>query len=135
MPALNIDALDWFEKMEIAMGLFDSVKKIGVQKILDTAAAAINAKYGDIGLIQSVTLDDNVIKIILVLNGLEDVPLEAVCRSIKISEDGSKVELGDFTANKAFLANALNTFATGTFEVPDKFGLRAGLKMARPVFA
>lgn len=120
------------------MGLFDSItagiKKVGVQAVLDAAVSTINTKIKGIATVQSLTLDGKHIKIKLVLDELENLPLEAVCRSIKINDAGTQISLDDFTANKKFLETALNRFAARTFDIPDKYGLQAGLRQAKSLF-
>lgn len=121
------------------MGLLDSItdgiKKAGIQAALDAAIGPINTKLEGIAKVKSLVLEGKHIKIQLILAGLEALPLETVCRSVVINDSGTKITLGDFEANKEFLANALNRFATRTFDVPDKFGLQAALRQARSVFA
>lgn len=53
------------------------------------------------------------------LEGVSDKLLTAEVGHIDISDDGRTVSVGKYSSNTAFVENALNRFATLTFDVPE----------------
>ncbi len=63
------------------------------------------------------------------LEGVPDKLLTAEVGHIDISDDGRTVSVGKYSSNTAFVENALNRFATLTFDVPESAS--TGLLLAK----
>lgn len=90
----------------------------------------VNPRLEDIGTITAISFRDKKIYMTLVLNGLDDRPIELSCANISIAADGSSLELSGFTSNMAFVENALNRFAPQSIDVPEGKG-RVALRAAK----
>ena len=114
--------------------LFDKFRDMAVRKALaEIKDRLLNPAMKDICLVTQIDIKDKKLNLICQLNGLEESPIEVSVGSIAIAEDASHVRLDDFDANVAFAKNALNLFATRTYDVPDKTAVRLSLKTARKV--
>ncbi|MBQ7607327.1 MAG: hypothetical protein IJU76_05095 [Desulfovibrionaceae bacterium] len=97
----------------------------------DLCEAVINPLIVNFGSLTSLSYTNSVLTLTCTLLGMEDVPVTVSVGSIEIADDGSSVMFKNFKANKLFLENALNTFATGPFQVPQDKATRAYLKIAK----
>lgn len=79
----------------------------------------VNPNLDGIGQVREISYRDKMLLLTLVLEGLEDRPVEIRCSSIEIAPDGSSVRIGGFESNMPFAQNALNRFATEPFAVPE----------------
>lgn len=91
----------------------------------------MNPNLEGIGSVRSINYRDGKLWITIILEGLEDHPLEIEAENIKISADGSAVEIGRYAANIAFAQNALNQFGK-KFSIPEGKS-RTGLLMAKKI--
>ena len=107
------------------MSLFGDMAMEGLKKTL------INPAIKGIGEITDITFKNRELRLTLLLDGLEDKPVEVICRSVFISPAGDSVTVGDFSSNMPFAQNALNRFAARTYEVPDNPLAKTALKTAR----
>lgn len=113
-------------------GIFGGLKNMALEKALNVICEQfINPRIKDFGTVQRINYQNRCLCCRVILLGLEDVPLEIYCHSIAINRDCSAVKLSDFTANKPFLENALNTFATKEIPVPDTPVIRHGLSLLK----
>lgn len=99
------------------MGFFDGLANL----MADSAAKnLINQHIAKYGRLKSLFFKDGEIRASLVLNGLDDREVTVSCASVDIAEDGSKISLGDFSANVPCIEQALNDFCARTFEVSSR---------------
>lgn len=106
--------------------------KEGIQEI---CAIVVNPMIAEFGTLVDVGYTNGLLTCTLTLLGMEDVPLTVTCSSITIADDASTVTLGGFSANKPFLQNALNTFASKPFPIPNTPLVRASIKILKGLLA
>ncbi|MBQ7607328.1 MAG: hypothetical protein IJU76_05100 [Desulfovibrionaceae bacterium] len=112
--------------------MFGGLKNLALDKAFKVICEQfINPRIKDFGTVEQINYQKGCLCCKVILLGLEDVPLEIYCRSIAINSDCSAVKLSNFSANKPFLENALNTFATKEIPVPDSPMLRQGLSLLK----
>ncbi len=117
---------------EKSEGFFGGLKNLAFEKTLGVICdQIINPRIKKFGTVEKLIYKNNTLYCSVLLQGLEDIPLEIVCHSIEINSDCSAVRLSNFTANKPFLQNALNTFATQEIPVPNSPMLRHGLSFIK----
>lgn len=100
--------------------MFDAIKNKGIQLALN----AINEKYigpnlAGIGKITEIAYRDKKLFLTLQLDGMENRPAHICASDIKIEKDGSRISVGQFESDMAFIQNALNRFATRPFDIPE----------------
>lgn len=93
----------------------------------------VNPNLEGIGRVTDISFKDKTIFVTLVLDGLENQPIEACCRKIEVAPDGSSVKLSDFDSKLPFVKNALNRFAARSFDIPEG-KVRALLAAAKRTF-
>ena len=120
------------------MGILDTIKEKGqhfgemaLQPALDTVVMFINHHITRYGQINKIKFDSKRLVLDFTLLGLEKEPLNCSVGHIYINDDISKVQFGDFQANKPFLKNALDDFATREFLLPDNAKLKIALKVIK----
>lgn len=91
----------------------------------------INPRLAGIAKVKSLSLDNRKIYLTCVLDGLENVDIQVVCNDLAIAEDGSFIEVGNFTSNMPFAENALNTFAAKKYPVPEDGMARKALVIVK----
>ena len=110
--------------------LKDGAIQAGLDKFRDNI---INPLVKDYGVVKSMVWKDSRLVCVVNLLGLEEIDLEVSCGHIHIWDDASKVQFRDFKANKEFLQNALNKYATREIDVPDNALLRTALLGLRKI--
>lgn len=108
----------------------DGAVQVGLDAIKNKL---INTKIEEYGRIKEISWKDNRLECVVNLLGMEEVDLIASCGHIHIWEDASKIQLGDFQANKQFLKNALDNYATREMDVPENEVLRSALLQLKKV--
>lgn len=98
------------------MGLADLAVNAAISGMLDKF---VNPKIAGIGKVKKLWHKDNKFYATVVLDDLEDNPIDIEASDIKVAPDYSSVTVGKYEANKAFAKNALNKFATKPIPVPD----------------
>ena len=116
------------------MGLIEAIKDKTLQTALNQLRdLIINPLLTDYGRLTSLTINDKTLACKVKLLGLEHEELEVSCSQISIADDLSTITLSNFKANKLFLENALNTFATKPLNLPDNPAVRTGIKILKSV--
>lgn len=72
-----------------------------------------------IGTVRELSYRDGQLFLSLVLEGLEDRPIDVRCSEIDISPDGSQLIVHKFESNMPFAQTALNRFATRPIAIPE----------------
>lgn len=99
--------------------IFDSLKN-GIANIaLNTLKEKLMSQYLDgIGIIKKISYENGKIFLTLILEGLEDKPIDITCSEIDIAADGSAITVRQFESNMPFVKNVLNRYAVKTFAIP-----------------
>ena len=84
-----------------------------------------------IGVIRELTWKDGVLHLEIILNGLEDRPIDVSARDIEIAPDASAITIRSFESNMPFAQTALSRYATRTFAVPEGKGRSAVKALAK----
>lgn len=114
--------------------MFECIKNMAVSVALNgLKEKLVNPNLEGIGKVTEISFKDKTIFVTVVLEGLEDTPIEACCRKIEIAPDGSSVTLADFDSKLPFAKNALNRFAAKTFDIPEG-KTRSALAAAKKTF-
>ena len=97
----------------------DSVKDLALRPALSYVANHfINPVIKRYGTIDQLYFQDKRFYVKLILLGMEDTPFECSVGHLYIKDDFSTIQFGDFQANKPFLQNILDDFATKEFKIP-----------------
>lgn len=100
--------------------MFECIKNMAVSVALNGLKEKfVNPSLEGIAKVTEISFKDKAISATILLEGLEDRPIEACCRKIEIAPDGSSVTLSDFESRLPFVKNALNRFAARTFAIPE----------------
>lgn len=83
----------------------------------------------DLGVIREFSYKNGRLFLTIALEGLQDHPISIEAKDIEIAPDGSSITVKSLVSNMPFVHNALNRFASGTFEVPENS--RAYVKSAK----
>lgn len=98
----------------------DALVDSATTRILDSFARTyINGYLNGILEVHEIKIAKKRPVITFTLEGVPDYVHTAQVGRIEISEDGRKLELGDFRCNTPFIENALNKFAAGSFAIPN----------------
>lgn len=90
----------------------------------------VNPNIEGIATVKEMCWKDKTLYLLLVLNGLEDHPIEVTASDIKIAPDCSSITIGSYDSNMPFAYNALNQFGKSPIAIPEG-NARMGLKMAK----
>lgn len=113
--------------------MFDFLKNRTVNLALNSIKGiVVNPNIEGIGTVQEIKYADGKCHVKLLLNGLEDKPIDITCEDIKIGDDGSYVLIEKFTSNMPFVQNALNKFASQKFDIPEG-SARFAVKSAKSI--
>lgn len=115
--------------------MFAFLKNKAINLGLDALKERIMSEYLEgIGVIKALAWKDGRLTVELILNGLEDRPIEVIARDIEIAPDGSSIRINAYEANMPFAATALNRYAVRAFAVPDGLA-RAAVQAIRKTLA
>lgn len=94
------------------------------ESVANFALAKIRKKYVDpvlegIGVVREISLRNGSLYLVLVLEGLEDRPIDVRCSDIEIAPDGSQIRIGKFESNMPFAQTALNRFGVRPIPIPE----------------
>ena len=109
--------------------IINGAADVALDKVKDKI---INPKLETIGTVESLTYKDKKLYMTVILEGMEDKPIDVCAEEIEISPDCASVKVNKFSSNMAFVNNALNKYATCPFSVPDGAG-RTVLKTVKPI--
>ncbi len=116
------------------MGLIDTFKNKALQAGFDQLRdLVINPRISRYGTITSISFVDKTLTCRVQLLGLENEELEVSCSHIEIAADSSTITLSRFSANKPFLENVLNDYATRPIPIPESGVVRAGLSILKAI--
>ncbi len=79
----------------------------------------MNPVLEGIGVVKEISWRDGSLFLTLVLEGLEDRPIDVRCSEIEIAPDGSALTIHKFESNMPFAQTALNRFGTRAIEIPE----------------
>ena len=92
------------------MGLFDKAKEYAATTALQGLLPVISPAVERYGVLHYLRVENGTLRLGMGLHGLEQ-EFHITVGSVRLSDDGECVTLGDFHANMPFLENALNDFA------------------------
>lgn len=98
------------------MGLLSMATTVALKGVKDKL---VNPNIEGIGVVKEISFRDRTLFLTVVLDGLEDRPIEISCSRLEIAPDGSSVTVHEFQSNMPFAQNALNRFAVRPFSVPE----------------
>ena len=79
----------------------------------------VNPSLDGIGVVREISFREGSLFLTLVLEGLEDRPVDVRCSEIEIAPDGSQIMIHRFESNMPFAQNALNRFAVRPIDIPE----------------
>ena len=102
------------------MGFFDKIVDAGGSKVLDSYGKEIaNNFLKGIATVKSVKLENKKPVITVTLEGMPDWDITINVGILSINEDGTKIMLGDYSYDMAFIQKALNKYAVLTIDIDD----------------
>lgn len=111
--------------------MFKCIKNKAVAIALDQIRQRmINPGLKGIAEARDLCFKDGQISATVILEGLEDRPVDIVCENINVDSDGTGISVGNFESNMPFVQNALKLIEGRKFPVPTGMA-RAALSTAK----
>lgn len=79
----------------------------------------VNPNLEGIATVREIAYRDKMLFLTLILEGLEDKPIEVWGSGVEIAADGSSIKISKYESNMPFAKTALNRFATMPIPVPE----------------
>lgn len=79
----------------------------------------VNPALEGIGVVREISFKDGSLFLTLILEGLEDRPIDVRCSEIEIAPDGSQLTIHQFESNMPFAQNALTRYGTRPIDIPE----------------
>ena len=97
------------------MGLLSNMADATVTKILQGVKDSLAESFlQGVGRITHVSYKNKQLTLSVLLDGLDDHEITAVCRKISIGVDGDSITLSDFNSNMPFATTLLNRYLANT---------------------
>lgn len=79
----------------------------------------VNPALEGIGTVREISFRDGALFLTLILDGLEDRPIDVRCSEIEIAPDGSELIIHKFESNMPFVQTALNRYGVRQIPIPE----------------